>query len=508
MVDITELIRRQIQEFEAPQQTVDVGTVRQVGDGIARLTGLSQARMAELVEFPNGVLGIVFNLERDNVGVIIMGDFTEIEEGDLVRATGRIASVPVGDALIGRVVNAVGQPVDGKGPIDSTKFRVIERIAPGVIKRENVDTPVQTGIKVIDALFPIGRGQRELIIGDRQTGKTAIAIDTILNQKGQNLFCIYVAIGQKESQLANIVATLEQYGAMDYTTVVAATASEPAALQYIAPFAGCAIGEEFMETGRDALIVYDDLSKHAWAYRQVSLLMRRPPGREAYPGDVFYLHSRLLERAARLSKEQGGGSLTALPFIETQAGDVSAYIPTNVISITDGQIFLESDLFYAGVRPAVNTGLSVSRVGGDAQTRAMKQAVGRMKSELSQFRELAAFAQFGSDLDAVTRRQLDRGVRIQEVLKQPQYQPLTLGQEVTILYALNNGYLDDVEVRHVQTWEADFHRFLAQNYGSVISAIETEKRLFDPKTGPDSSATIQQLRAALDAFKAQWQPPS
>jgi len=508
MVSITDLIRRQIEEFEAPEQTVDVGTVRTVGDGIARLSGLTQARQSELVEFPNGVLGIVFNLERDNVGVIIMGDYTAIEEGDLVRATGRIASVPVGDALIGRVVNAVGQPVDGKGPIDSTKFRVIERIAPGVIKRQNVDTPVQTGIKSIDALFPIGRGQRELIIGDRQTGKTAIAIDTILNQKGQNLICIYVAIGQKKSQVANILATLEQYGALDYTVLVTATASEPAALQYIAPFAGCAIGEEFMESGRDALIVYDDLSKHAWAYRQVSLLLRRPPGREAYPGDVFYLHSRLLERAARLSDDQGGGSLTALPVIETQQGDVSAYIPTNDISITDGQIFLESDLFYAGVRPAVNTGLSVSRVGGDAQTRGMKQAVGRLKSELSQFRELAAFAQFGSDLDAVTKRQLDRGVRIQEILKQPQYRPLTLGHELAILYGVNNGYLDDVEVRHVGQWEADLHRFLDTSHGSLISSIESEKRLFDPKTGPDTSPIIQQLRAALDAFKRQWQPPA
>ena len=507
MVDITELIRRQILDFEAPQQTVDVGTVRQVGDGIARLTGLTQARMAELVEFPSGVLGIVFNLERDNVGVIIMGDYTEIEEGDLVRSTGRIASVPVGDALIGRVINAVGQPVDGKGPIETTKFRVIERIAPGVVKRQNVDTPVQTGIKSIDALFPIGRGQRELIIGDRQTGKSAIAIDTILNQKGQNLICIYVAIGQKESQVANLVGTLERYGAMDYTIVVAASASEPAALQYIAPFAGCAIGEEFMETGRDALIVYDDLSKHAWAYRQVSLLLRRPPGREAYPGDVFYLHSRLLERAARLSAEQGGGSLTALPLIETQAGDISAYIPTNVISITDGQIFMESDLFNAGIRPAINTGLSVSRVGGDAQTRAMKQAAGRMKGQLAQYRDLAAFAQFGSDLDPVTKRQLERGARLVEILKQPQYSPLSLGHEVAILYAVNNDFLDDVPVPLVTRWEADFHQFLDASYPSLISAIEADKRLFDPKAGADASPTVQQLRAALTQFKAQWQPP-
>ncbi|MFN8485487.1 MAG: F0F1 ATP synthase subunit alpha [Anaerolineae bacterium] len=500
LADVTDVIRRQIMQFEAPVQTVDVGTVRQIGDGIARITGLTQARQAELLEFTKtGVLGLVFNLERDNVGVIILGDYTEIEEGDLVQSTGRIGSVPVGDALIGRVVNAVGQPIDGKGPIETTRFRPLERIAPGVVKRQNVDTPVQTGVKSIDALFPIGRGQRELIIGDRQTGKSAIAIDTIINQKGQNLICIYVAIGLKESQVANLVGTLEQHGAMDHTIIVSATASEPASLQYIAPYSGCAMGEEFMETGRDALIVYDDLSKHAWAYRQVSLLLRRPPGREAYPGDVFYLHSRLLERAARLSAENGGGSLTALPIIETQAGDISAYIPTNVISITDGQIFMESDLFYAGIRPAVNLGLSVSRVGGDAQTRAMKQSAGRMRAEMSQFRELAAFAQFGSDLDATTKRTLERGMRIQEILKQPQYRPVSLPNEIVILYAVNNGFLDDVAVKDVSAFENDLYAFMDRNYGGLLQTIVADKRLTDP--------TIQQLRAAIDAFKAQWQPP-
>ena len=397
--DLAVLIRQQIESFEAPQRMVNVGTVVEVGDGIAQVVGLTNAAASELVEFPSGTLGIVFNLRQDSVGIIIMGEYSDIQEGDLVRATGRIVSVPVGDALIGRVVNAVGQPIDGKGPIETSKFRPVERIAPNVVVRKGVDTPVQTGIKAVDSMIPIGRGQRELIIGDRQTGKTAVAIDTIINQKGKDLICIYVAIGQKRAQVAQVVATLEHYGAMEHTIVVAATASEPAALQYIAPYAGCAMGEEFMEQGKDALIVYDDLSKHAQAYRQVSLLMRRPPGREAYPGDVFYLHSRLLERAAKLDAEFGGGSLTALPVIETQANDVSAYIPTNVISITDGQIYLESDLFYAGVRPALNVGISVSRVGSAAQTKAMKQVAGRLKLELAQFRELAAFAQFGSDLD-------------------------------------------------------------------------------------------------------------
>ncbi len=427
--DLVAQLRQQILSFEAPTRTVDVGTVVEVGDGIARLSGLTSARSAELVEFENGTLGIVLNLEATNVGVIIMGEPVGITEGQTVRSTGRLVSVPVGNAMVGRVVNAVGQPVDGKGPIDTDKYRPIERIAPNVIVRKSVDTPVQTGIKAIDSMIPIGRGQRELIIGDRQTGKTALAIDTIINQKGKDLICIYVAIGQRQAQVAQVMGILESFGAMDHTIIVAATASEPATLQYIAPFTGCAIGEEFMEDGKEALIVFDDLSKHAQAYRQVSLLLRRPPGREAYPGDVFYLHSRLLERAAKLAPEYGGGSLTALPIIETQAADISAYIPTNVISITDGQIYLESDLFYAGIRPAVNPGLSVSRVGSAAQTKAMKQVAGRIRLELGQFRELAAFAQFGaSDLDASTQRQLDRGQRITEVLKQPQYQPMSHGK--------------------------------------------------------------------------------
>ncbi len=444
--DLANLIRQQIQSFQAPQRVVDVGTVVEIGDGIARVVGLANAAASEIVEFPNGTLGIVFNLQEDSVGIIIMGEYSDIGEGDLVRGTGRIVSVPVGDALIGRVVNALGQPVDGKGPIESNKYRPVERIAPNVVVRKSVDTPVQTGIKAIDSMIPIGRGQRELIIGDRQTGKTAIAIDTIINQKGKDLICIYVAIGQKRAQVAQVVATLESYGAMEHTVVVMASASDPAALQYIAPYAGCAMGEEFMEQGKDAMIIYDDLSKHAQAYRQVSLLMRRPPGREAYPGDVFYLHSRLLERAAKLAPEYGGGSLTALPVIETQANDVSAYIPTNVISITDGQIYLESDLFYAGVRPALNVGVSVSRVGSAAQTKAMKQVAGRLKLELAQFRELAAFAQFGSDLDETTQRQLDRGQRLSELLKQPQYRPVPMDKQVMSIYAGTNGFLDKIPV--------------------------------------------------------------
>jgi F-type H+-transporting ATPase subunit alpha len=427
-----------------------------------------------------------------------MGEYQNIEEGDLVRSTGRIASVPVGDALIGRVVNAVGQPVDGKGPIDASSYRNIERIAPGVIKRQPVNTPVQTGITAIDALIPIGRGQRELIIGDRQTGKTAIAIDTIINQKGKDLICIYVAIGQKQSSVAQVVSILEKYGAMEHTVVVTASAADPAALQFIAPYAGCAIGEEFMEQGRDALIVYDDLSKHAQAYRQVALLLRRPPGREAYPGDVFYLHSRLLERAARLAPEYGGGSLTALPVIETQAGDVSAYIPTNVISITDGQIFLESDLFYAGIRPALNVGISVSRVGGSAQTRAMKKVAGRLKSELSQFRELAAFAQFGSDLDPVTQRQLDRGRRMQEILKQPQYQPVALEKQVISIWAVSNGFLDKVAVSDVKAWEAAAHSYLESSRPEIGQAIIRSKDL--------TNETIESLRLALTDFNQTWTP--
>ena len=453
-----------------------------MGDGIARLRGLANARAAELVEFDNGVLGIVFNLEADNVGVIIMGESTGIAEGQTVRSTGRIVSVPVGEAMIGRVINAVGQPIDGKGPIKSDKFRPIERIAPNVVSRKGVDTPVQTGIKAIDAMIPIGRGQRELIIGDRQTGKTALAIDTIINQRGGNLICIYVAIGQRQSQVAQVIATLEKHGAMAHTVVVAATASEPAALQYIAPYAGCAVGEEFMEQGKDALIIYDDLSKHAQAYRQVSLLLRRPPGREAYPGDVFYLHSRLLERAARMAPEFGGGSLTALPIIETQAGDISAYIPTNVISITDGQIFLESDLFYAGIRPAVNPGLSVSRVGGAAQTKAMKQVAGKMKLELAQFRELAAFAQFGSDLDPATQRQLDRGQRITEIMKQPQYQPVALEKQVMVFYAVTNNYLDKVALEKIKAWEEAFLRYMDASHPNIGRAIAAAKKLDDTTT--------------------------
>jgi F-type H+-transporting ATPase subunit alpha len=494
--DITELIKQQILAFEAPARTVDVGTVQEVGDGIARLSGLTQVRASELVEFPNGAPGIVFNLERDSVGAIIMGEYANIEEGDIVRATGRIVSVPVGYELIGRVINAVGQPIDGKGPIDTgDKFRNIEIIAPNVVQRKNVDTPVQTGIKAIDSMIPIGRGQRELIIGDRQTGKTALAIDTIINQQGKNLICIYVAIGQKQAAIAQVVATLERYGAMEHTIVVVASASEPAALQYIAPYAGCAIGEFFMWDGKDALIVYDDLSKHAWAYRQVSLLLRRPPGREAYPGDVFYLHSRLLERAARLNEANSNGSLTALPIIETQAGDVSAYIPTNVISITDGQIYLESDLFYAGIRPALNVGLSVSRVGGDAQTKAMKQVAGKLRLELAQFRELAAFAQFGSDLDPATRRQLERGQRITEILKQPQYEPMSLDQQVMILFAVTNDYLDDVPLEKVEAWENDFHAWMSANRPDIGRAIVADQRLTDE--------TIAQLHEVIAAFKAQ-----
>ena len=490
--DLVAQLKQQILGFQAPTRTVDVGTVLSVGDGIARLSGLTNARASELVEFDNGTLGIVFNLEADNVGVIVMGESTGIAQGQLVRSTGRIVSVPVGNGMIGRAVNAVGQPVDGKGPIESDKFRPIERIAPNVVSRKRVDTPVQTGIKAIDAMIPIGRGQRELIIGDRQTGKTALVVDTIINQKGQDLICIYVAIGQRQAQVAQVIATLEKYDAMAYTVVVAATASEPAALQYIAPYTGCAIGEEFMEQGKDALIIYDDLSKHAQAYRQVSLLLRRPPGREAYPGDVFYLHSRLLERAARMAPEFGGGSLTALPIIETQAGDISAYIPTNVISITDGQIFLESDLFYAGIRPAVNPGLSVSRVGGDAQTKAMKQVAGKMKLELAQFRELAAFAQFGSDLDPATQRQLDRGQRITEILKQPQYRPVSLERQVMVFYAVTNNYLDKVPLDKIKAWEEAFIRYVDASHPNLGRAIAAAKKL--------DEATTDGLKLAIEDF--------
>ena len=500
--EITAQIKQQIETFTPPLESVDVGTVVEIGDGIARVDGLGNVMAGELVEFAkNGVLGLTLNLEKDLIGVVIMGEYADLGEGDLVKSTGRIASVPVGEGLIGRVVNALGQPIDGKGPIESTKFRPVERIAPNVVQRQPVSQPVQTGIKSVDSMIPIGRGQRELIIGDRQTGKTAIAVDTIINQRGQDMVCIYVAIGQKLSTIAQVVNTLEQYGAMDYTVVVAASSADPAALQYIAPYAGCAIGEEAMEKGikvggkeiRDALIVYDDLSKHAWAYRQVSLLLRRPPGREAYPGDVFYLHSRLLERAARLSNDLGGGSLTALPIIETQAGDVSAYIPTNVISITDGQIYLESDLFYAGIRPALNVGISVSRVGSKAQTKAMKQVAGKMKLDLAQFRELAAFAQFGSDLDKATREQLERGQRLTELLKQPQYEPIRLDHQVMIIYAATNGYLDDVPIDKVRAFEAGFSKFMDASQPQVGERILSTKAM--------DSDTEAALKKAIQEFK-------
>ena len=547
--DITADLQSQIDTFKPDFGIKDVGSVIEAGDGIARAQGLANVRSQELVQFANGVKGIAFNLERDNVGIIIMGEYSEIEEGMEVRSTGRIASVPVGEGLIGRVVNALGEPVDGKGIIKFDHYRPMERIAPGVIARKDVDTPVQTGLKAIDAMIPIGRGQRELIIGDRQTGKTALAIDTIINQKGKDLFCIYVAIGQKKAAIARTVAILERFGAMDYTIVVSAAADEPAALQYIAPYAGCAIGEEFKETGRDALVVYDDLSKHAWAYRQVSLLLRRPPGREAYPGDIFYLHSRLLERAARLAddfvivpakiegsaaaaaesvdgpvyqgplarrlaeealnampdgqdhkvaKVQGsGGSLTALPIIETLLGDVSAYVPTNVISITDGQIYLEGNLFYAGIRPAVNVGISVSRVGGDAQTRAMKQVAGRLRLDMAAFRELAAFAQFGSDLDKATQAQLNRGQRLQEILKQPQYEPMALEDQVIVLFAGTQGYADHVSLERMRAWEIALLRYMRASHPEIGADILEQKRITDE--------TMANLREALKAFTSAWQ---
>ena len=470
--DITSVIRRQIQEFGGEVTMVDVGTVVEVGDGIARIQGLSGARYTEMVEFPGDVMGIAMNLEEDSVGVIILGSGSHIKEGDEVRSTGRIVEVPVGDGLLGRVVDAMGRPIDGKGAIRSEKTRPVERVAPNVVMRKSVNLPVQTGIKAIDAMIPIGRGQRELIIGDRSTGKSAIALDTIINQKGGDLLCIYVAVGQKASKVAQTVGILEEHGALGHTVVVAANSSDAAALQYIAPYAGCAIGEEFMEQGKDALIIYDDLSKHAWAYRQLSLLLRRPPGREAYPGDVFYLHSRLLERSARMDEEFGGGSLTALPIIETQAGDVSGYIPTNVISITDGQIYLEADLFNSGIRPAVNVGLSVSRVGGSAQTRAMRQVAGRLRLDLAQYRELVTFAQFGtSDLDAATRSQLERGQRITEVLKQLQYQPMSLEKQVSIMYAVINGHMDDVSIEKLKDFEEAFHRYMDGAHADLLQSI-------------------------------------
>ena len=478
--EIRDILRAQIQDFDASMRMTNVGNVIEVGDGIATVYGLSDVRANELVEFQTGSMGMAFNLQEDSVGVIILGEYLDIEEGHEVRTTGQIAAVPVGDSLIGRVVDALGNPIDGKGPVNTEIMRPVERIAPGVIERANVDTALQTGVMAIDAMIPIGRGQRELIIGDRQTGKTAIAIDSIINQRDSGVVCIYVAVGQRRAQVAQLVATLEQYGAMDHTIVVAATASDPAPMQFIAPYCGCAMGEEIMENGGDALIIYDDLSKHAWAYRQVSLLMRRPPGREAYPGDVFYLHSRLLERAARLSEDRGGGSLTALPIIETQANDVSAYIPTNVISITDGQMFLESDLFYAGVRPALNVGISVSRVGGDAQIRAMRQVAGQLRLDLAQYRSLEAFAQFGTeDLDAATRRQLERGARMTEILKQPQFQPFPVEHQVVALFAASNGFIDGIPVETVQRFRTEFIDFMESSHRDQLDQIVEAGRIED-----------------------------
>ena len=493
--DIVSVIRRQIEEFGSDLTLVDVGTVVEVGDGIARIQGLQGAQYNEILEFPNDIMGLALNLEEDTVGAAIMGDPNAVKEGDTVRSTGRIIEVPVGDALMGRVVDPLGRPLDGKGPVNAQRTLPVERIAPNVVTRQSVDTPVQTGVKAIDSMIPIGRGQRELIIGDRSTGKTAIAIDTIINQKGQDLICIYVAIGQKQGKVAQVLASLEENGAMDHTLVVAANASDPAPLQYIAPYAGCAMAEAFLQEGKDSLIIYDDLTKHAWAYRQLSLLLRRPAGREAYPGDVFYLHSRLLERAAKLAPEFGGGSITALPIIETQAGDVSAYIPTNVISITDGQIYLEPELFNSGIRPAVNVGLSVSRVGGAAQTRAIRRVAGRLRLDLAQYRELATFAQFGTaDLDRATRAQLERGQRSTEILKQLQYQPMSLEKEVIILYAVNNGDLDDVPVARCQEFEEGLLRYVESTKPDLANAISESKDLDDE--------TEEALKTAIQEFKS------
>ena len=491
--EISSVIKEQIKRYSTELEVSDVGTVIQVADGIARIHGLEKAMQGELLEFPGEVYGMVLNLEEDNVGAVLLGDSRNINEGDTVKTTGRVVEVPVGDAMLGRVVNALGQPIDGKGPVNTEKFRQIERVASGVITRKSVDTPLQTGIKAIDAMVPIGRGQRELIIGDRQTGKTAIAIDTIINQKGQNVKCIYVAIGQKASTVASIVKTLEEYGAMSYTTVVASTASELAPVQYIAPYAGCAIGEEWMEQGQDVLVVYDDLSKHAAAYRTLSLLLKRPPGREAYPGDVFYLHSRLLERAARMSDEYGGGSLTALPIIETQAGDVSAYIPTNVISITDGQIYLETEMFNAGFRPAINAGLSVSRVGGAAQIKAIKKIAAPIRVELAQYRELASFAQFGSELDADTKEKLAQGERIKEMLKQPQYQPMPVEYQVMIIYAVTKKYVIDVAVDRILDFQKGLFELIDTKYPQIPETIRTTKVL--------DEETEKALISAIEEFK-------
>ena len=494
--EISSVIKEQIKQYKSELEVSDVGTVIQVADGIARVHGLAKAMQGELLEFPGDVYGMVLNLEEDNVGVVLLGDNKSISEGDTVKTTGRVVEVPVGDAMLGRVVNALGQPIDGKGPIQTDKYRKIERVASGVIARKSVDTPLQTGIKAIDAMVPIGRGQRELIIGDRQTGKTAIAIDTIINQKGQGVYCIYAAIGQKASTVANIVKTLEEYGAMDYTTIVASTASELAPLQYIAPYSGCAIGEEWMEAGKDVLVVYDDLSKHAAAYRTLSLLLKRAPGREAYPGDVFYLHSRLLERAARLSDELGGGSLTALPIIETQAGDVSAYIPTNVISITDGQIYLETEMFNSGFRPAINAGLSVSRVGGAAQIKAIKKIAAPIRTELAQYRELAAFAQFGSELDADTKEKLAQGERIKEVLKQPQYKPMPVEYQVIIIYAVTRKLLIDIPTDAIGRFETELFAFIDTKYPQIPQTIKDTKVM--------SEDTEKELVNAINEFKKQF----
>ena len=494
--EISSVIKEQINHYSTRLEVSDVGTVIQVADGIARIHGLEKAMQGELLEFPNEIYGMVLNLEEDNVGAVLLGDTKNINEGDTVKTTGRVVEVPVGDVMLGRVVNALGQPIDGKGPINATKYRQIERVASGVISRKSVDTPLQTGIKAIDSMVPIGRGQRELIIGDRQTGKTAIAIDTIINQKKENVKCIYVAIGQKASTVAGIVKTLEEFGAMDYTTVVAATASELAPLQYIAPYSGCAMGEEWMENGKDVLIIYDDLSKHATAYRTLSLLLKRPPGREAYPGDVFYLHSKLLERAARLSDKLGGGSLTALPIIETQAGDVSAYIPTNVISITDGQIYLETEMFNSGFRPAVNAGLSVSRVGGSAQIKAMKKIAGTIRLDLAQYRELASFSQFGSDLDADTKERLAQGERIKEILKQPQYKPMPVEYQVIIIYAATKKYLLDIEVADIGNFEKELFEYIDTKYPEIPTGIR-EKKVIDDECE-------KKLVAAITEFKKEF----
>src|SRR5438067_286696 len=499
--EISKIIRDQIGSYAVDVDVAEVGTIVSVGDGIARVHGVENTMAGEMLEFPHGIFGIALNLEEESVGTVLLGDYTEIKEGDTVKRTGRIISVPVGPELVGRVVNALGQPIDGKGPIVAKLSHPIERIAPGVVDRSPVKEPLQTGLKAIDAMVPIGRGQRELIIGDRQTGKTAVAVDTIINQTGQNVICIYNAIGQKQSTVAQVVRTLEEAGAMEYTIVVAAGASDPAPLLYISPYSACTMGEYFRDSGGHALCIYDDLSKHAQAYREISLLLRRPPGREAYPGDVFYLHSRLLERAAKLRKENGGGSLTALPIIETQAGDLSAYIPTNVISITDGQIFLESDLFHQGVRPAINVGNSVSRVGGSAQVKAMRQVAGTLRLDLAQYRELAAFAQFGSDLDKSTQQQLNRGARLVEILKQPQYEPLAVEKQVIIIYAATNGYLDPIAVEQVRNYETDLYRFLDTRQAGLLTAL-AEKKQIDDALKADINAALKEFNQQFAARKA------